>query len=1164
MQSQALPNISAKSPQSKLKTLDSMLNGQIRIKQTKDISFKTVPNNKTNISFLKNDKFETRQDQYYSSPILTKSQITEVELQNRQSRNDFYSQMLSENPYKYNEYSEFDQEYNRKISDINVNLLDIRNKEKIKEFLQESASFSNQLSTHTQRLKKVNVLTQRQDVIKLAQWLDYQIQQVVSNKKMMQQQQLREIEKIFNLSLKELVREISLDCVEKSVLLEKIWNQYVNYNTFLLKSLDDEKNNQENEYLQQLKSLHQTYLNSVKFLEDKLRQIDEEFNQLSTKFERKKFKLKNIKDNFVSIQEQKKEIEQEVEYLKNQRRDLLEIKESLQNQVDSLTIENEKLQIAIYQKSQELRTAKTKRYSQISIDSCFSEQNHKGTTMEDFQQMMSINKDKYTQTFINDKTQLSTGIQTDIKFIFHQGTQTGLQDDDDNYQSQNQENNQYLKRLSDQKYDLEEKLKLCNNIISELQRNKQHLIREQEINTNKLASQEISLSALQKEIERLQSELQALLQSRQQKKRTIVSLEENNGEQMSLGPVREQQKTPQNTLDKQIDKNGFNNQKTKLQNQIQTQENGKNGKNDKNDKHDKSEKIQGQNSNFTSNNASQNNSSNQTPLNKEITNNNVSKIQTQNQSNSQNQQTQNQLQQTKQAFHSKKPSDNNSKQTSHNVSQTQKQTKVQNNKKINIEQVNLQGNGQQNNQINQGELKIKNDVNQLGQAEKSLEPQNKESDQLNSSQIRNTLLNLNEVNNEDEQFEENLLDQNNKNEYAFKRSSTKKLSYKFNNSQSNSQNNSIYVNQLQRKGSYITPVGPETKTIRDKEQQLKETALEFIKQFIQTNNLQHPENIEQTMQLQNVFKLITQFYKERLERKQPIYVICYEFYMNTFGLKQIAENKLTMLCQAVIYFRNIPRVRLFSRFLQIQDPINDEDLEFYFSTLQHLDLQQKSENLISCTPNQDCVLVSYDKALDQLAALDEHLVEIQSKFKSQILIINGSRFIDLDLFFMESLQQFQLMKKIHQDNFKELFQAVDINDDNSISVEEFTILFNLIEQEFQNQQLFIQKFIETCQNSDGLSFYQFGMFCMSNQLFQKEKQDVFLQYNSDKFKLLQLKWNEYRKQMTQKLKENLVFTEYYQNLIRKLDNALKNDLSYSWLLWRILDEQTKRLTSQSK
>jgi hypothetical protein len=37
------------------------------------------------------------------------------------------------------------------------------------------------------------------------------------------------------------------------------------------------------------------------------------------------------------------------------------------------------------------------------------------------------------------------------------------------------------------------------------------------------------------------------------------------------------------------------------------------------------------------------------------------------------------------------------------------------------------------------------------------------------------------------------------------------------------------------------------------------------------------------------------------------------------------------------------------------------------------------------------------------------------------------------------------MRKIHKDNFKELFDAVDVNGDNRISIEEFQILFELLE-----------------------------------------------------------------------------------------------------------------------
>lgn len=46
----------------------------------------------------------------------------------------------------------------------------------------------------------------------------------------------------------------------------------------------------------------------------------------------------------------------------------------------------------------------------------------------------------------------------------------------------------------------------------------------------------------------------------------------------------------------------------------------------------------------------------------------------------------------------------------------------------------------------------------------------------------------------------------------------------------------------------------------------------------------------------------------------PIYAICYEFYINTFGLKNIAESKMTIFCNTVFYYRQIPRIALFSKY----------------------------------------------------------------------------------------------------------------------------------------------------------------------------------------------------------------------------------------------------------
>lgn len=78
------------------------------------------------------------------------------------------------------------------------------------------------------------------------------------------------------------------------------------------------------------------------------------------------------------------------------------------------------------------------------------------------------------------------------------------------------------------------------------------------------------------------------------------------------------------------------------------------------------------------------------------------------------------------------------------------------------------------------------------------------------------------------------------------------------------------------------------------------------------------------------------------------------------------------------------------------------------------------------------------------------------------------------------------MRKIHKDNFKDLFAAVDVNEDNIINLEEFLILFNLVEGKV-GTITYQELFKEELGRQQGLSFHQFGMFCMHHKLFTKEK-----------------------------------------------------------------------------
>lgn len=54
-------------------------------------------------------------------------------------------------------------------------------------------------------------------------------------------------------------------------------------------------------------------------------------------------------------------------------------------------------------------------------------------------------------------------------------------------------------------------------------------------------------------------------------------------------------------------------------------------------------------------------------------------------------------------------------------------------------------------------------------------------------------------------------------------------------------------------------------------------------------------------------------------------------------------------------------------------------------------------------------------------------------------------------------------------------------------------------------------------------------------------------------------WGELRRMVTKMLRDCCKFEEYYQDLVRRLDDALKKKESYCWLLWKILDEKAKNL-----
>ncbi|CAD8105823.1 unnamed protein product [Paramecium sonneborni] len=1039
-----LPNIS-KTPQAKsFHSIEHLFNSsQKQSKQCHDNSLKSF-HNISNVSFIRNDKHIVKQDQYYASPLLSKSQIFEVERQSRQRRNEVYSQMLSENPFKFNNDSqeEIVSEYPRSTY---KNLCKFQkyhrfiDKEKLAQLLHETSEFSDKISQHNPQTKPANVLIQRQDVIKLAQWIDYQMKIIVGDSKLKEEKMLMQLEQVFNQSLKELVREISIDCLEKGVLLEKIWNQYVNFNNIVLSVNQQDKINQEKEYLNELKQVHQTYQLSVQVYEDKIKFLEKQVQFLQQKYEEKEIDYDNLNSKYQHIIQLFETLKQENYELKNNYCITMNQNEHLTIQTNSLLNENQKI---LKQLNDRINHSLQKSKRGHNIYGEFDD--NKSTSCLDLYTIMEIHVNKQTQTNV-EKIQQSA--QTDYRYFKQIGIQCEIMDSDDQLISSPQSSfnrnnsnppNSELRKIKEINFALEERVRIEIKVQDELRKQKQQIQREFEVQKLKINNQDALILQLQKDIDNLQQPSEKKHDNKQ-REITIVSIDQQNtDQQMTLAP--------QQTI--------FSiktNQKIEIQNKIHQ---------------------------------------------------NVSDI--------------NKLQ------------------------QKNKQQQIEGSKQNQIQP------SQQLKQTNSG----LNKVNSVENKESKIQVKSIK----NSSQIIPRRLSQNSLHFSNSQE----LDKNQINEDPL----TKVINDFMNDSKTSLNHRSSIVQQRrqtqQQNYIMIQQEKQQQKKIKLKKENIYvDVALAFISQ-LQQDFKQNPELIENTTTLQNTLKQVSFFYKERLEQKYPLYAICYEYFMNQYGLKNVAESKMTQFCQSLISYSSNNRIKLFARFLQLYDGISNEDLDFYIQSLSTLDEHSNPLNLLYCNQINDCVCIQQMKIQKQLMILNEKGQEILEQLKQYQKIIKGEIYLDLDQYYLLCIEQFQYLRKIQQDNFNELFQAIDIDDNNIISIEEFQILFHLIED--QNNILHYKKlFKKESQNNDGLNFYQFGMFCMHNNLFTKQRQVNFFFQSQVSINTIYNNWSSQRNLITSRLKQSNNFNQYYQNLIRKLDNALKNNLSYAWNLWRILEEQSKKV-----
>ncbi|CAD8183903.1 unnamed protein product [Paramecium octaurelia] len=113
------------------------------------------------------------------------------------------------------------------------------------------------IQQQSDKIQQSSTLPNRQMAIDLQLWFDYMITKVkqsVSLENNNTQTIAEEISLIYSSCLKEIIRQVSLDCKERGQLLEKVWNSYI----VLIDDLISNINKTNQEHLEKLKNIQQS------------------------------------------------------------------------------------------------------------------------------------------------------------------------------------------------------------------------------------------------------------------------------------------------------------------------------------------------------------------------------------------------------------------------------------------------------------------------------------------------------------------------------------------------------------------------------------------------------------------------------------------------------------------------------------------------------------------------------------------------------------------------------------------------------------------------------------------------------------------------------------------------------------------------------------------
>ncbi|CAD8108164.1 unnamed protein product [Paramecium sonneborni] len=1214
------------------------------------------------------------QSTYYQSPLLRDGQLDQIDKLKRMDKNDFFGQLNSQDPYRYpKKLEELPWSSSKKISQAKV-VLPIDQIDKVIPL----SKFSSNLTKRVVKDKIHRGIPLKHDVQMLAEWTDLMLEQAVEKNQGQSANMYEDLQQIFTLCLKELIRQISFDCIEKSVLLEKIWTQYIEINQSVYQSVLDQNNSLEKDHLQEVMKTHQAYQNEIDKYLIILKNQKTDMDQIMERLMKLKGNTKYLKKNNRYLNSQIKALKIEIQDLKNENKqysdqiekiteDLHEYQRNVQLQYEQFQMSNQyqtkieyeqgvakkkifragtQKQLVIHSMPQyqlpEIFPMKRKSFQNVEKQPTQQEKmkiilnesasfsdieillEERATDTDDLNQILQLRKEVEIQTI--EKKSLSIQIpkfelrdrrqqiiQTEISYLNKSTKFTQTEFSDELLESIKLEE-EHLQQLHEA---IQKATEQYQKILDQIEKGQQPKLKELFEHLDEFSSQMKDNFNKQKEARTnlilvnstFKDENNRKEEQLQQYQKKVAELEKANElANQEMGELEAQLEIYEKINEKiekkyqklkSIKTNMVEKSQTLVVQLTQTH------------KFAEIMKKRIQDKRLSTLGPIQNNQksrlSNVSPFGAQITQS-ISQPQITIQPSQSEQLIQLEKKEEllpipeKSTLKKQSSKKNLVQQPPQQQAMLYRQTQSQNTLELPLLQQDKSFTSQYNISV------IEPDDNQFAsQKFSSQQPSQQQSEEegtdmqltpksraSNQSKPRPTYKiqlpsNSNQGTKKGSKTQKkgSIMPQQNDQVQFFQETITNFINQNFTSSDSDSDDSEFNlrleeIKQRKRKiGQSKKSYFSQAPKFQNK-QSLDSPGLNMVKNNIvkqlATKFVTNQKEITSKMKKGTILKFISQFYGEKLKQTQnktSLHIICYEYFFNTYGFKNIAEQKLIGFYESIFVHRDNIRINLFGRFLQLYSSLSVDDLEIYIKTLKQLD----DENQTLDTEKGQFILV--EKAiqiLDQIHSQipQEYRNNIVSDIKMNYIERNMKPYIDYDYYISRILTGYQIVKKMHMTHYQEVFNSADMDLDNMMEYQEFKKLYYYFETCQGNQipeSMMESQFISRCDlisNNEGeraMSFDRFITFSIEHNLFSEDKFTNFANsvMEEDPIKSIEDLHNHWIDVKTrlgirvQYAGEDEI--EYFQSVIKKLDKALTNDDKRQsiWISYRIIDNDTRQL-----